>query len=133
MILKFRAYFTEDFDNYGQFLKKGSMFYSKDWPYSWGVRESKLRSLWRWPNFEVEKFPAEIDIFTGLHDINGKEIYENDIVETYFTADSSEPNIGLVSFFTGYFGIYESFLLSDYSEIRVIGNIHQNPELLEEK
>lgn len=98
------------------------------------------------------KSPISVMQFTGIHDKNGKEIYEGDIVRIAagnpsWTADPFE-----VVFMNGAFQIkkpyfqaatsFSSYLSeclshdvitdnSDYSWLfEVIGNIHQNPELL---
>lgn len=65
--------------------------------------------------------------FTGLLDRNGKEIYEGDIVKTCSIGTwAVEGRRGC--FFVGKYALYG---YNDYGE--VIGNIHENPELLEEK
>lgn len=78
--------------------------------------------------------------YTGSKDKNGKEIYEGDIVSFNLKSDNGgQPNItGYIEYqttFSGYriMSLKGSFAL-DYNikDIEVIGNIYDNPELLEE-
>lgn len=73
--------------------------------------------------------------YTGLNDTNGKEIYEGDIVSYYGKA------MGIVQFENGRYEMkfiipkkkYTTGISGKYnlSAISVIGNIYENPELLE--
>jgi uncharacterized phage protein (TIGR01671 family) len=79
----------------------------------------------------------EINQFTGLKDKNGVEIYEEDIVSPIFI--NSSITAGTVIFDDGSFLVKQigaegyTDLLSDSirSDIEVIGNIYENPELME--
>lgn len=90
--------------------------------------------------FEVK--PESVGQFTGLHDENGTEIYEKDIVKLFY---GDKYSIGIVlwnnkiaawciklkgehSF--GSTPIGEMF--TSYTSV-VIGNIHDNPELIKEE
>ncbi len=72
--------------------------------------------------------------FTGLFDKNGQEIFEGDILKTYPILASDK--IGDQSFNVpvkwGVTGFYSNGMLGEYqaSISEVIGNIHENPELL---
>lgn len=69
--------------------------------------------------------------YTGLKDKNGKEIYEGDIVECDDVISVIEFKDGkfqmITSEFQGQSPVYQERL----NRFEVIGNIHENPELME--
>lgn len=105
---------------------------------------------------EIEVVPETVGQYTGLTDINGKKIFEGDIIKAYFEPQNfKNPNyaIGSVIFENGTFKVvvhvskksieYKVFekeditaysiehnFLDRYYVLEVIGNIHDDPELL---
>ena len=87
--------------------------------------------------FEVD--PETVVQFTGLYDNNGKRIFDGDVVSL---ACGIYRNKGIVKYFearTRYglidkkyelFSFLNNLCINQYS-INIIGNIHDNPELLE--
>ena len=72
-----------------------------------------------------------IQQYTGLKDKNGKEIYEGDIL-SYKGMHRVGNGVSIVSFDDGSFMIDEDFADKNWAvEHEVIGNIFENPELLE--
>ena len=75
-----------------------------------------------------------ISQFTGLHDKNGKEIYEGDILKTFPIISSDKiayDSFNVVVRFTSSSWIANGVLGIKQSEIsEVIGNIYENPELI---
>ena len=99
--------------------------------------------------YSIENFYGEINIlpqmdievlqFTGLQDRNGKEIYEGDILKYNFPYDGRLKHISLVKFVEteasfGLKDIYGNeiplYRIAANNYFEVIGNIYENPELL---
>ena len=78
----------------------------------------------------------ELMQFTGLHDVNGVEIYEGDIISDHIGTGVVKyaESFGAfrVSYGDGYAKWFYDYLKSEFRYVRIIGNIHQNPELLEQ-
>ena len=93
-----------------------------------------------WHDF-IEVIPDTAGQCAGLTDKNGKRIFEGDIVKTnqYGKDDAHGHNFAgfdvfYVRFAEGRFSLYNNwrrFNLCNGSDMEVIGNIHDNPELLE--
>jgi len=99
--------------------------------------------------FSLEQLNDLVDFeqFTGLTDVNGEEIYEGDIVKTWSDVSEltmlpsineivSEDLFGKPGVFLKPAGphLIEPCLHEAWSsQLEVIGNVHENPELLEEK
>lgn len=84
------------------------------------------KKLWDAEWFEVD--PATVGQYTGLLDKNGKRIFEGDIVRGPHISDDLMTEPVEFSAVCGWMPF--DYLREDLCE--VIGNIHDNPELLEE-
>ena len=113
-------------DNGGDLLDD-SDYYIRDWT-------EKIDTGFYGCNYKVRT--STIGQFTGLIDKNGRKIFEGDIVAVPL---SGKPAKGIVEYFKtdicGFTVItqpqYSNYVLQKNYAYEVIGNIHDNPELLE--
>lgn len=136
--IKFRVWLRRQGNNDKEyFIMEDVDFYFFE---EWGYRTSG----------EVEEAGHKLMQYTGLKDKNGEGIYEGDILQdTGYGAEGALPGVVMfgdwdngqegdendrgIGWFTedssGYRRSLLDFVLFD-NEIRVIGNIYENPELL---
>ena len=122
---------------------RGKSLETDDWVYGF-LADGNL--ICTWDNFRNahEVLPTTVGQFTGLYDKNGTEIYEGDILQWGYEHKIKQ----VVEFRNGAFGYcyddigsfvpYAANTNFDFAELgtdkrfEIIGNIHDNPELLEE-
>ncbi|MEE9459857.1 MAG: YopX family protein [Candidatus Bathyarchaeia archaeon] len=111
-------------NNYGEISERESAFIVSEW-YAY-ANEPVIRYF----NSCVEVESETVGQFTGLKDKNDKEIYEGDILNCHGCYYNLVRDIGRA------YELHEIgsdkifFLFKSHEIVEVIGNIHQNPELL---
>lgn len=119
---------------------RGKDILHKSWQYGSLAKDEPQKSYYIIDNeygrgIDVDK--ETVGQYTGLHDKNGKEIYEGDIVKVF---TNKKWRIGKIIYEHSGFTIDvtnnkelkygRTSIIESLTE--VIGNIHDNPELLEE-
>ncbi|MCG0585830.1 prophage Lp2 protein 26 [Lactiplantibacillus plantarum] len=139
-MIKFRAWdgYRKIMADYVSAIQNGD---TQGTPSSVNVIVNRKNETWDIKNDDVELLQ-----FTGLKDVNGNEIYEGDIVKTWSDVSEltmvpsineivSEDLFGRPGVFLKPAGphLIEPCLHDSWSnQFEVIGNVHENPELLEE-
>lgn len=132
----------------GKRVDNGEWVYGSYWHYSCSNTHQHLVfnddvSVW------VSVDPNTVGQFTGLTDRNGVKIFEGDIlrvtdehkeyitfvrcVDNTLCVDIFVDNTGVLEFDYDYtaIGFAEGFWKNQSCKVEIIGNIHDNPELLE--
>lgn len=112
--------------------KGDKTFMSEETIISSGICESSGAYAERTEVLEDEVIPETVGQFTGLTDKHGAKIFEGDIV---LTDGIYGPEIALMAFYNGCFRPYSmnyGYMNVGQDKYLVIGNIHDNPELLKD-
>lgn len=120
-------------------LFRGKLRYGEGWIYGSYIKIGSLDSICEGSKLFKAIIPETVGQFTGLTDRNGTKIFDGDIVETpkYGVGKGDRNFSGKDKFQVGYAeGTYfiengtRRFCLRLDKDIKVIGNIHDNPELI---
>lgn len=127
--IKFRG-FTQTFKN--NFFVEGNLIQRDNGEHIIIDREP---GSWDIPYHGYEVSPETVGQFTGLYDKNGKTIFEDDITIYLFNDTRIKGKIVFEDLafqieYGGSFKTYHRISESSAMYIEVIGNIHDNPELL---
>lgn len=110
----------------------------------WSYGDLRQDNIRRKAYVEYEVDPETIGQFTGFRDCKGKEIYEGDILSfTVFDAFGGDrQHRGTVRYCGSRFMIWLSldgedcldldWVIEQDDELEIIGNIYDNPELIEQ-
>ena len=135
-----------------EILFRGKREYDNEWVYGHLVIESNeqqpiIVSILTFDDYEDDEvdeqnirdfyyyyvIPETVGQYTGLTDKNGRKIFEGDIVKY------STNKVGIINYGTACFSVQDTksrnnpaldIIFADYSNVEVIGDIHDNPELL---
>ncbi|WP_298784389.1 YopX family protein [uncultured Campylobacter sp.] len=111
---------------------------------AWNVLDKKMLNwgdIFHLPAWEIfpgtpEQRPFNIMQYTGMEDKNGREIYEGDIIKYDDAGGEAHTQVVRYDDEMGAFGCDRGALMDHFNcmwEIEVLGNIYENPELLENK
>lgn len=116
---------------------KGYSDYHKIWYYGYLVKIHKRYYIYNTYGNRFEVIPESVSQYTGLKDKNGKEIYEGDIIrflghEAKNGKQIRPERIETIESKTFIQDCYRLFCLLDCNNtVEIIGNIHENKNMLD--
>lgn len=119
-----------------EILFRGKRVDNDDWYYGYLIQPNIIGNVIQGQLQYVDMFviPETVGQFTGLTDKNGKKIFEGDIVQQEITWRENQPQTWIVEYeYGGFIPFAEDPEQTDFMWDRpfeVIGNIHDNPELI---
>lgn len=142
-----------------EILFRGKRVDNSGWVYGYFVNQYGANQIYLPNDTDDDGFdkrhitPETVGQYTGLTDKNGKKIFEGDIIELHtldtndrrravclygeFREEEDELYLGWYIHYSGSDGTFDSSLVQENKELmnlaEIIGNIHDNPELLEVK
>lgn len=125
---------------FGEKYERQDYVHFTSYIYEGGIRDKE--HTWIAP-LCYENDDLELELFTGLYDKNGKKIYEGDILYSFEDCPEDENFMYVVKFKNGAFYLVEPEDMDSVGEqgdviycpeeFEVVGNIHENSELLKSK
>lgn len=123
-------------------LFKGKRKYNGKWVYgNYAVTDNNEKQHFIFQNkaFEFVVIPETVGQFTGLTDKNGKKIFEGDILREAYHPEQdviiewSDGSLGFRRANKPKDCVYSTirYMQNAMSRLKIIGNIYDNPELLE--
>lgn len=116
-------------NNFGKMVEGNFVATDTDW----------LKYIQNWGNFTIKIRPETLGMYIGKEDINGKKIFTGDVLKYESKIDGETDVEYLIPYWErSISGLmlhssqsnYPIDIADDISELEIIGNIHENPELL---
>lgn len=132
---RFRVWHTE----LGRYLKDNEFYINPDGSVysafeSYDNKNIRTNYIENFSRDDFDEGYIIVEQYTGLKDKNGKEIYEGDIVEyDWYIRNDKSYKVKERVVFDDMGARLGNNRIRNCSNVEVIGNIHENPDLLEEK
>ena len=123
-----------------EILFRGKTINSGEWVYGNLIQDKYIVGDiidWEEDYFNTEWWaaviPETVGQYTGIEDANGKKIFEGDILEIYMQHYKQTKPYVIDDIHEFYSDYYQTDMYYAITNLKVIGNIHDNPELVNEE